>query len=670
MGVPKAKTGLAVFDGMSQGVALAASNSVAGGVTQASARLGCKLLNRLLKKDEPKPRKTDCKVEKRDKKKVLNRAMCHSTSSIDVDEPKEEVARKSPKRKKQKEPQELEKDDRTKSPSKIVRNRSVGVKSTLDGVGEKLGPKKSVGKKKLFESSDDSEEEMSKSPVKVVRTKSVDMKSALDTVGAKLSPKKTGGKKPKKIFARGSNESEEEKPESFSFQTQPVIKSIPKVSKSRPKIDSADVAKKVKKSSSFLDDIEKSDFSSSSKAQPKAKKKGVNISAMSPTLPGEEKFQFSSQDKKAKESTVEKKKAESKSKTVKKGAKATRDEDSPPVAFGSGVFDHEDDPDVMEIVKRQKKEAKDLQKRSKVESNGSRRQSVAMAKMAKYQMSRSESDEKEAFKKPREAKQDKVKSSNKVKKTKKKEEGDKAQTKIGGFFKSVKKAKSEISREDETDSVSDGFLPDIDDLLKLPERPDDGGKTKEEILDELDEDIRKMQKKHDVDMAKVDKEIEGERKKKEERKLRLRANALLRNRLEKELTEAEMRSTVKANLDYLQSIHDGLTPSARHKAFHKSVRTRQALYYTMIIDPFTDDQLNWTLEEMSKVWMRNKREQMDNNEYVWKVLLPECFIKVYGDKFGVTRAEAQVMIGETPLHLRDEPRMETDSTEGETEEDE
>ena len=43
---------------------------------------------------------------------------------------------------------------------------------------------------------------------------------------------------------------------------------------------------------------------------------------------------------------------------------------------------------------------------------------------------------------------------------------------------------------------------------------------------------------------------------------------------------------------------------------------------------------------------------------------------VYGDKFGVSRAEAEVMIGETPLDRRDEPRMETDSTEGETEEEE
>ena len=438
---PKPKTGLAAFDGMSHGVALAPSNSAAGGVTpsQASASLGCKLLNRLLKKDEPTTRKTDCKVEKRDKKKLLKRAMSNSTSSTDEDEPK---------------------------------------------------------------------------------------------------------------------------------------------------------------------------------------------------MAGEEKFQFLSQDKNAIESNVEKKKTEPKSKSVKKGAEAMRDVNSPLVASGSGVFDHEDDPYVKELIKRQKKEAKNLHKRSKVESKGSRRQSVAIAKIAKYRISQSQSDVKDAFKKP---KQDTMKSSHKVKKT---------------------------------GSVSDGFSPDIDDLLKLPERPDDGGKTKEEILDELDAEIRKRQKKHDEDMAKEDKEIEGGRKKRVERKARFRENALLRNRLEKELTEVEMRSMFKANLGFLQSIHAGVTPSARHEAFHKSVRTRQVLNNTMITDPFTDNQLNWTLEEMSKVWMRNKREQMDNNEYVWKMLLPECFIKVYGDKFGVGRAEAEVMIRETPLHVRDKPRMETDSTEGETEEDE
>ena len=158
---------------------------------------------------------------------------------------------------------------------------------------------------------------------------------------------------------------------------------------------------------------------------------------------------------------------------------------------------------------------------------------------------------------------------------------------------------------------------DIDTLLKLPERPIGGGKTKEEILDEQDEQIRKNQKKHDDDNAKFNEEIEGERRKKEERELNMRVNAVFRDRLEMELTEAKMRSQVKVNLGFLQSIEAGKTPSSRHKAFHTSMRTREALNFRVITDPFTSDQLNWTLEELAKLWMRNKKEQRDNKEYVW-----------------------------------------------------
>ena len=61
------------------------------------------------------------------------------------------------------------------------------------------------------------------------------------------------------------------------------------------------------------------------------------------------------------------------------------------------------------------------------------------------------------------------------------------------------------------------------------------------------------------------------------------------------------------------------------------------------------DQLEWTLEEIGKLWMRTKREKFDNQEYVWKVLLSECFIKFYMDWFEVTKEEAEIMIKETPL---------------------
>lgn len=187
-------------------------------------------------------------------------------------------------------------------------------------------------------------------------------------------------------------------------------------------------------------------------------------------------------------------------------------------------------------------------------------------------------------------------------------------------------------------------------------------------MDELDAEIARKQKLHDEKIAKVDMEIEEERIKREERRVRFKENALLRDRLEVELTETRLRKMFEMNKDYLQDIYDGKTESQRHAAFHKSMRTRQALYYTMITDPFTDDQLDWTLEEISRHWMKNKREQLDNNEYVWKVLLPECFIKFYMDMFGLEKAEAEVKIKETPLHKEDREAMAMERGEEDTEE--
>ena len=220
-----------------------------------------------------------------------------------------------------------------------------------------------------------------------------------------------------------------------------------------------------------------------------------------------------------------------------------------------------------------------------------------------------------------------------------------------GKHSSSTKEKSHCQNNDRDDEEGgdvdpDHFTPSIDDLLKLPERPYDGSKTTKEILDELDIEIAERNKRHELDRAKVNHQIEEDRREKEERRARFRENAKLRNRLERELTEEKVRGTFRASIPYLKAIWKGREVSKRHEAYHKSVRTRQALYYTMITDPFTDDQLDWVLEEMSSIWMRNKREQMENNEYIWKVLLPECFIKMYGDYFGFSKEEAEMRISE------------------------
>ena len=170
-----------------------------------------------------------------------------------------------------------------------------------------------------------------------------------------------------------------------------------------------------------------------------------------------------------------------------------------------------------------------------------------------------------------------------------------------------------------------------------------------EVLDDLDIQIAERKKKHEEEMAKIDTNIAAEKTRQEERRERMKKNTLLRNRLESEVTEPVLRRMFEENLEYLRSIEEGKEDSSRHKAFHKSTRTRHALYYTMITDPFTDEQLEWTLDEIGKVWMKTQREKLDNNEYVWKVLLAECLIKFYMDHFRCEKSEAEKRINETPL---------------------
>ena len=186
------------------------------------------------------------------------------------------------------------------------------------------------------------------------------------------------------------------------------------------------------------------------------------------------------------------------------------------------------------------------------------------------------------------------------------------------------------------------------DLLKLPDRTD-GGKTKDEMLDDIDVDIAKQTKKDEEGFAKMDQEMSLQHQKRDECKSRMKKNFVLRSKLQKDITETELKMLFAENKDFLQSIHDGVTFSARHVAFHKSETTRQALFYNLLTEPFSDDQINWTLEVMEEVWVKDAEEKKDVRDYIWKVLMPTFLIKVYADFFGVSQAVAKIMIKETPL---------------------
>ena len=193
----------------------------------------------------------------------------------------------------------------------------------------------------------------------------------------------------------------------------------------------------------------------------------------------------------------------------------------------------------------------------------------------------------------------------------------------------------------------------IDELLTLPEKPDDDGKSMDELLDDLDVQIAEQKEKHRLQIKKLDADAMIQQKRKEDREVRYAANAINRDLLATELTQPILRKMFADIRGFLEDIKDGLIESSRHKAFHKSLKTRQALLYTMITHPFTDKQVDWVYEEMASIWLRTKQEHADNNEYIWKVLMPEGFIRLYSDFFELPLKEAEQRIGETPFDESD-----------------
>merc|ERR1719318_90630 len=208
----------------------------------------------------------------------------------------------------------------------------------------------------------------------------------------------------------------------------------------------------------------------------------------------------------------------SKSKKVPSKSKA-KEEDTESVVKTkesiSSVFEVEDDPYVLEIQARKKKEAEKLAARTKVKTKGRKRES--MARMAEFSQSLTGSQSLDECSQESSSDESGVKFKiPKLKKPRKKKENDPSQKKINAFFKQDVTSK-EKERNDELEEARD-YTPSIDELLKLPDRPEDGGKTMDEVLDDLDIEIAERKKKHEEEMAKIDTDIAAEKQRQEERR--------------------------------------------------------------------------------------------------------------------------------------------------------
>ena len=311
----------------------------------------------------------------------------------------------------------------------------------------------------------------------------------------------------------------------------------------------------------------------------------------------------------------------------------------------SSVFNVEDDPYVLEIWAR-KKEAEMLAVDTKIKIKGNEREAKTRMDWLSQSLTSSQCLD-ECL--PESSLDQMTKTEIPILKNSRMEiKSSLSEKKVNYIFEKNVDTSMEKEITDESEEAID-YNPSIDELLKVPDCPKAGGMTKDEELDALDLKISERRKQHEEEMSQLDMEIAAERQRQQERRERMVENAVLRDKLQVEINKLVLQRMFAENKEYLKDIESGRVESWRHQAFHESGRARQALFFKMITDPFSEDQLDWTLEEMGKVWMKSKKEQMDNNEYVWKVLLPECFIKFYMDFFKLDKKEAEKRISETPL---------------------
>ena len=270
-----------------------------------------------------------------------------------------------------------------------------------------------------------SSEEKSSEKKKGVKLKSEDdAREEGGPIGGKISPVKSVGKSRKLFnnFGSDQNGKAESSKSSFSFTSKPLKESSNcNVHHGKgPNGDNNEGEEKLLK---------------------KAKKEDVKE-----TKPKERgAFKFSSVDKKRKEDEV-KKPGKKESKTGPSSKKAKKEKSLSPEqeseeASASSVFDHEDDPEVMEIVAKQRQEARALSRRSR----GGTRGSQSLARMAERQMCQSEGAS--------------SRTKRKLSQSKAKKE-DKSQPTIGKFFgasksEAGKQTKEEVEEDDQDDEASE-----------------------------------------------------------------------------------------------------------------------------------------------------------------------------------------------------------------------
>lgn len=179
------------------------------------------------------------------------------------------------------------------------------------------------------------------------------------------------------------------------------------------------------------------------------------------------------------------------------------------------------------------------------------------------------------------------------------------------------------------------FKPDLFFKFQIKERsifellapPSKQEVEKEKELDELDRTIVLRKVEHEERMARLDKSIVQEKERFARLKERLKLNRIDRNVLQNTSVE-EILQVFDEIKDSIAGIFKGDIYSKRRHLYFKDVYSREQLNEKVIIHPFNDEQYEAVFRELKKLWLNDAKDRQKNDDFVWKVIVPETMIRV------------------------------------------
>ena len=199
-----------------------------------------------------------------------------------------------------------------------------------------------------------------------------------------------------------------------------------------------------------------------------------------------------------------------------------------------------------------------------------------------------------------------------------------------------------VFRHDSSSSDQDNAvaIPSTDDLLRPPSRQEKEEQKQADLaFQDSDKIIQERDSEHQAASDKLEKQIDAQRKSNEDWKRRWDENEEPKRIFQTNLTRNMIREVFNNEIDLLENIRTGKQSSARHNMFKTSAQSCQALGQQNYTHILSKEQVQWVCEEIDKKWM--------DQDYNWKVLVPEFCVSLYAHFFNTSREIAERKILET-----------------------